>query len=323
MAKRQLRWGRVFLAMFGLSVSIFAVDGLRRDLTETKNNITVEGDFVEKNSAEAADVINKENSVVLGNNGTQSSTVFEGVQNLGYSELSVPPSKLNSGALVIINNEYPADGNTSSGMVSLLKNKSDNYSLINESIKLNQEAADALNEMMAAYNNTTGLSDFIVYGTNDTFTGEGSLCPEYFPESVTGKTIDLAVLAYGSPIEFDGKDAEGWIVDNCHNYGYIVRYPQGKEATTGHEYCPWHLRYIGQPHATLMNEMGLCLEEYIGFLKNYTYGNALIYSFNDVEYEIYTSEAVGETASTRVPISGNYTISGDNIGTYIITVEKN
>lgn len=323
MAKRQLRWGRVFLAMFGLSVSIFAVDGLRRDLTETKNNITIEGDFVEKTSAETADVINKDNSVVLGNNGVQSSTVFEGVQNLGYSELSVPPSKLNSGALVIINNEYPADGNTSSGMVGLLKNKSEYYSLINESIKLNQEAADALNEMMAAYNKATGLSDFIVYGTNDTFTGEGSLCPEYFPESVTGKTIDLAVLAYGLPIEFDGKDAEGWIIDNCHNYGYIVRYPQGKEMTTGHDYCPWHLRYVGQPHAALMNEMGLCLEEYIEFLKNYTYGNALIYSFNDVEYEVYTSEAVGETASTRVPISGNYTISGDNIGTYIITVEKN
>lgn len=323
MAKRQLRWGRVFLAMFGLSVSIFAVDGLRRDLTETKNNITVEGDFVEKNSAETADVINKENSVVLGTNGVQSSTVFEGVQNLGYSELSVPPSKLNSGSLVIINNEHPADGNTSSGMVSLLKNKSENYSLINESIKLNQEAADALNEMMAAYNSETGLSDFIVYGTNDTFTGEGSLCPEYFPESVTGKTIDLAVLSYGSPIEYDGKDAEGWIVDNCHDYGFIVRYPQGKEMATGHEYCPWHLRYVGQPHAALMNEKGLCLEEYIEFLKNYTYGNALVYSFNDVEYEIYTSEAVGETVSTRVPISGNYTISGDNIGTYIITVEKN
>jgi len=323
MAKRQLRWSRVFLAMFGLSVSIFAVDGLRRDLTEPKNDITVEGDFVEKNSAETSEILQKENSVTLGNNGIQSTTVFEGVQNLGYSELSVPPSKLNSGALVIINDEHPADGSASSGMVSLLKNKSEDFSLINDSVRLNQEAADALNSMMAAYHEATGLTDFVVYGTNDTFTGEGSLCPEYFSESVTGNTIDLAVTAYGTPIAFDGKDAEGWIIDNCYDYGYIVRYPHGKELATGYEFCPWHLRYVGQPHSALMKEKGLCLEEYIEFLKNYTYGNALIYSFNDVEYEIYTSEAAGETASARVPISGNYSISGDNIGTYIITVEKN
>ena len=320
---RQLRWSRVFLAMCGLSLTIFAADGLRRDLTEPKNEITVDGDFVEKNSTVNTDMTQIENSVVLGNNGIQSTTVFEGVQNLGYSELSVPPSKLNSGALVIINDEYSADGSAPSGLVSLLKNKSEDYSLINESIKLNQEAADALNSMMAAYREETGLTDFVIYGTNDTFTGEGSLCPEYFPESVTGNTIDLAVIAYGSPVPFDGKDAEAWIIDNCYDYGYIVRYPQGKEMTTGHEFCPWHLRYVGKPHSALMKEMGLCLEEYVEFLKNYTYGNALIYSFDDVKYEIYTSEAVGETASARVPISGNYSISGDNIDTYIITVEKN
>lgn len=323
MAKRRLRWSRVFIAMCGLSLSIFAVDGLRRDVFETKNEITIEGDFVEKNSVNNSETIQKESTVILGNGGSQPTTVFEGVQNLGYSELSVPPSKLNSGALVIINDEYPADGSVASGMVSLLKNKSEDYSLINESIRLNEEAAEALNSMMAAYHEATGLTDFVVYGTNDTFTGEGSLCPEYFPESVTGNTIDLAVTAYGTPVTFDGKDAEGWILDNCHKYGYIVRYPHGKEMATGQKFCPWHLRYVGMPHAALMAEKGLCLEEYVEFLKNYTYGNALIYSFDDVEYEIYTSEAVGETASARVPISGNYSISGDNIGTYIITVEKN
>ena len=110
MAKRRLRWSRVFIAMCGLSLSIFAVDGLRRDVFETKNEITIEGDFVEKNSVNNSETIQKESTVILGNGGSQPTTVFEGVQNLGYSELSVPPSKLNSGALVIINDEYPADG---------------------------------------------------------------------------------------------------------------------------------------------------------------------------------------------------------------------
>lgn len=322
MAKRRLRWSRVFIAMFGLSVSIFAVDGLRRDFFKTTSSITVDGDFVEKDSAGNHDNKQKEDMVSFGN-GTQPTTVFEGVQNLGYSELSVPPSKLNTGTLSIINDEHPADGSAPFGMVGLLENKSEDYSLMDESVKLNEEAAAALNGMMADYHKATGLTDFVVYGTNETFTGEGSLCPEYFPESITGNTIDLAVTAYGTPVAFDGNDAEGWIVDNCYNYGYIVRYPRGKETLTGHSFCPWHLRYVGQPHSALMAEKGLCLEEYIEFLKGYSYENKLIYSFNDVEYEIYTSNAASEAASARVPVSGNYTISGDNIGTYIITVKKN
>lgn len=322
MAKGRLRWSRVFIAMFGLSVSIFAVDGLRRDFFKTTSSITVDGDFVEKDSAGNHEETQKDDMVSLGN-GTQPTTVFEGVQNLGYSELSVPPSKLTTGTLTIINDEHPADGSASSGMVSLLENKSEDYSLIDESVKLNEDATAALNSMMADYHEATDLTDFVVYGTNETFTGEGSLCPEYFPESVTGNTIDLAVTAYGTPVAFDGNDAEGWIIDNCYNYGYIVRYPRGKEKETGKSFCPWHLRYVGQPHAALMAEKGLCLEEYIDFLKGYSYENKLIYSFNDVEYEIYTSDAASEAVSARVPVSGNYTISGDNIGTYIITVKKN
>lgn len=323
MARGRLRWSRVFIAMVGLSVSIFAVDGLRRDFFKTTNSITVDGDFVKKDPLGVQGVT--EITATNGNeDGTQPKTIFEGVQNLGYSELSVPPSKLNSGALAIINDEHPADGSASFGTISLLKNnKSEDYSLINESVKLNEKAAAALNSMMSDYHEATGLTDFVVYGTNETFTGEGSLCPRYFPESVTGDTIDLVVDAYGTLVTYDGNDAQGWIVDNCYKYGYIVRYPRGKENTTGNPYCPWHLRYVGQPHAALMHENGLCLEEYIDFLKNYSYGNALIYSFNSVEYEIYTSDAVSETASARVPVSGSYSISGDNIGTYIITVEKN
>lgn len=322
MAKGRLRWSRVFIAMLGLSVSIFAVDGLRRDFFKTTNSITVDGDFVEKKTAENHEKEQKDNMVPLGN-GTQPTIGFDGVQNLGYSELSVPPSKFTNGTLSIINDEHPADGSASSGMISLFNNKSEDYSLINESVKLNEDAAAALNSMMADYHEATGLTDFVVYGTNETFTGEGSLCPEYFPESVTGNTVDLAVTAYGTPVAFDGNDAEGWIIDNCYKYGYIVRYPRGKESVTGHAYCPWHLRYVGQPHSVLMSEKGLCLEEYIDFLKNYSYENTLIYSFNDAEYEVYTSEAAGEAASARVPVSGNYSISGDNIGTYIITVKKN
>lgn len=319
----RLKWGRVFAAMLVLSGTIFAVDGLRRDLFKSStNSITVIGDFVNGNSVE------KDNSKQIDgqvnfDNTSQSATVFEGVQNLGFSELSVSPSLLSSGMLVIINDEYPAGESSPSGMINLLNYKNDYYNVLNESVMLNEEAAEALNHMMADYHEATGLTDFIVYGTNDTFTGDGSCCPEYFPESKTGNTIDLALNAYGGTIAFDGLDEEGWIVKNCEKYGYIVRYPEGKETQTGHKFCPWHLRYVGYVNAAIMSEKDYSLEEYIDFLKNYSYDNPYSYICNGIEYEIYTSSATGDTAPARVPISGNYSISGDNIGTYIITTVKN
>ncbi len=319
----RLKWGRVFAAMLVLSGTIFAVDGLRRDLFKSNtNSITVDGDFVNGNSVEKDNSKHTDEQLLLGN-GSQSTTVFEGVQNLGFSELSVSPTLLSSGDLVIINDEYPAGESSLSEMVDLLKYKNDYYNVLNESVKLNEDAAEALNHMMADYHEATGLTDFIVYGTNDTFTGDGSCCPEFFPESVTGNTIDLALNAYGGIIAFDGLDEEGWIVKNCEKYGYIVRYPEGKEAKTGHKFCPWHLRYVGDVHAAIMGEKDYSLEEYIDFLKNYSYDNAYSYVCNGIEYEIYTSSAIGDAASARVPISGSYSISGDNIGTYIITTVKN
>lgn len=319
----RLKWGRVFAAMLVLSGTIFAVDGLRRDLFKSNtNSITVVGDFVNGNSVEKDNSKQIDGQIYLGNE-SQSTTVFEGVQNLGFSELSVSPSLLSSGKLVIINDEYPAGESTPSGMINLLKYKNDYYNVLNESVKLNEEAAEALNHMMADYHEATGLTDFIVYGTNDTFTGDGSCCPEYFPESITGNTIDLALNAYGGIIAFDGLDEEGWIVKNCEKYGYIVRYPEGKESQTGHKFCPWHLRYVGDVHAAIMSEKDYSLEEYINFLKNYSYDNVYSYVCNGIEYEIYTSSAIGDVASARVPISGNYSVSGDNIGTYIITTVKN
>ena len=50
------------------------------------------------------------------------------------------------------------------------------------------------------------------------------------------------------------------------NYGYVIRYPLDKEGITGIAYEPWHLRYVGEPHARLMTDAGLTLEEYIDSL---------------------------------------------------------
>lgn len=54
-----------------------------------------------------------------------------------------------------------------------------------------------------------------------------------------------------------------WLAENAHKFGYILRYPKGKEEITGYIYEPWHFRYVGIEHATKIYEEGLTLEQYL------------------------------------------------------------
>lgn len=67
-----------------------------------------------------------------------------------------------------------------------------------------------------------------------------------------------------------GSTAEGrWVKDNAHRFGFVVRYPQGKEHITGYMYEPWHLRYLGVDLATTLYSSGQTLEEYFGITSSY------------------------------------------------------
>lgn len=62
---------------------------------------------------------------------------------------------------------------------------------------------------------------------------------------------------------FGETPAGKWVAEHAHNYGFILRYPQGKEKITGYMYEPWHFRYIGKEQAQKVYESGLTLEEYL------------------------------------------------------------
>ena len=64
--------------------------------------------------------------------------------------------------------------------------------------------------------------------------------------------------------EFGETPAGKWLADNAHKYGFILRYPEGKEEITGFMYESWHFRYLGVEKATDVKETGLTLEEYLG-----------------------------------------------------------
>ncbi len=61
---------------------------------------------------------------------------------------------------------------------------------------------------------------------------------------------------------FADHPAYAWLTENAHHFGFILRYPKGKEETTGYSYEPWHYRFVGVEAATKIHEKGLTLEEY-------------------------------------------------------------
>ena len=53
-----------------------------------------------------------------------------------------------------------------------------------------------------------------------------------------------------------------WMAEHCHEFGFILRYPEDKEDITEINFEPWHMRYVGVPAATYIMQNGLCLEEF-------------------------------------------------------------
>lgn len=85
-------------------------------------------------------------------------------------------------------------------------------------------------------------------------------------EHETGLAIDVSGIngADAASTAFNTTREARWLAQNARNFGFIVRYPQGKEQITGYEYEAWHLRYVGVDAARTIAGKGITLEEYLG-----------------------------------------------------------
>lgn len=83
-------------------------------------------------------------------------------------------------------------------------------------------------------------------------------------EHQTGLAFDVIFRRNGEMIEEQKEDdAEiKWLFSNAHKYGFILRFPKGKEAVTGYNFEPWHFRYVGKTLAQKLYAEGITLEEY-------------------------------------------------------------
>ena len=77
-------------------------------------------------------------------------------------------------------------------------------------------------------------------------------------EHQTGLAVDIN----STYVSFENSVAFQWLTQHAHEYGFILRYPKGKEWITGYAYEPWHYRYVGVDAATIIAEEGITYEEY-------------------------------------------------------------
>lgn len=145
-------------------------------------------------------------------------------------------------------------------------------------------------------------------------------------EHQTGLAVDVGERREGEPdfIAPSFPDRGGCLAFKrlAASRGFVQRYKKGKEAITGIACEPWHYRYVGAPHAAWMESLDLCLEEYIAYLRMFSYeGERLAYAEDGWSAEIYfvPAEEGGETA-VNVPDCAAYTLSGNNVDGFIVTV---
>ena len=149
-----------------------------------------------------------------------------------------------------------------------------------ENIYMRPEAATALEALFAAAADE-GLtlyatSGFRSYSTQKAIferkletmserSANASVAKAGYSEHQTGLAMDIegeTTLGTGLTEKF-GESPEGiWVAEHCHEYGFIIRYPEGKTKITGYIYEPWHLRYVGVQVAQYMRDHNLSLEEF-------------------------------------------------------------
>lgn len=258
-------------------------------------------------------------------------------ENIYVSE-AIDNDKIYQGSLILVNNdtEYKWDED---GLKSVLKVRDDSetdcYSVLDNDVKARSVAASELNNMIKAFNKETGIDNIQVDSGYRSVSEQEAIYDGAEDQSIaskpgfsdyhTGYSIDLNIVdEEGNGLDFDGTGDYEWFEKNCYKYGFIVRFPEGKESLTGLDYRPWHFRYVGKPHAAYMNEKNLCLEEYLKEIKSYSYETKHLETkdANDNNYEIYYFATDSETAltSVAVPADYEYNVSGNNTDGFIVTV---
>ncbi len=319
MARRRILWGRVFASACVLIALIFLLGAcVSSCFGGDDTDSSAPGPIIA--STPDSSVTDPYHSTVNSTPSTPSSPTLD-----SYTEVAVTPAQIYSGDLVLVNATYAShlsEDELNLEKVAYYEGKPDCYTVSYPArTLLNATALTRFNALIEAYFTATNNKEIMV---NDGYLAKGAA--NSTGESTTGLSIQLHLnKANGGFGYITNTSPYSWLYDNMSKYGYILRYPDGKQDLTGTAATDTVIRYVGVPHAAYMDEYGICLEEYHSLLKEkYSYGTGMLhYETNGTKYLIYYVPAnlTGNT-DVPVPLVGNYTISGNNYDGFIVTVDQ-
>ena len=234
---------------------------------------------------------------------------------------------LHTGDLILVNRRFPAVG------------EPEDLTDLGNGVLLARPAAQALEALLAAVNagpsvtpvsgwrsqqEQTEIFDQSLRDSGRAFTEQYVAFPGH-SEHQTGLAIDLGLtlpeIDFIRPA-FPYSGICQAVRQRAAEFGFVERYPAGKEAITGISHEPWHFRYVGVPHAVLMTQRGWTLEEYHEAVKQYPLGGSgLPCQTQGRQYTIYyiPADAAG---GLELEAGENCHLSGDNEGGLILTTWK-
>jgi D-alanyl-D-alanine carboxypeptidase len=228
-------------------------------------------------------------TAVSSNNATTtsgSSLLPKDLNTITKDKNSVPIDTIPSSITVLVNKKYLLPSTYIPSDLTYPNVRFSTYRR-DEKKQMRKEAADALEKMFNAAKEEENIvligvsgyrsyvRQYTIYNRNVRTRGSKATdsvsAKPGSSEHQSGLSIDISAKSVNCMLEQSfGNTLEGkWVENNGYKFGFVIRYPKGKEDITGYSYEPWHIRYVGKSVAKYLHDNKLCLEEYFGLDESY------------------------------------------------------
>ncbi len=260
------------------------------------------------------------------------------VGDVKYTTSTLSSDEVNKGTLLLVKEGYKyVFPSNNDHLVLISSMKTSSYQIRTDGLLVGRNVIEHLNAFMDAAKDATSCSDINIKFAYRSYDEQKSLeiwedePNAGYSDHHIGNCIDINLYnAAGTDEIASNRALNDWLMANAHKYGFINRYPDEKKDITGVEHDitsglrTTHFTYVGYAHAYYMSENDLCLEEYLELLSaNYSYDDDHLRFIGDdgKSYEIYYVRSAGAQTNVPVPENYNYTVSGDNMSGFIVTVQ--
>lgn len=333
----KIRYDRLVAAVLVLVVLVVVLascvhacsDKDRNKNSDTKNQTTSDTTGQKTSIIDQLTTSNETSSLITGTPDGQKPSESQYVNEKFKSE------DIYRGDLVLVNSEheykFPEDDTE---LISVYENITGEYYHVSDLVqKLDRTVLDQLTALMTSFYDEESNSDIYVIGTyrtkeeqDDKYWNGNSQFQGGYSDYHTGRSFDIGIYPTDGSMTgyYSPRGVYGYVDEHAADYGFIVRFPEGKESFTGEQARTYTYRYVGVPHAVYMKQNNLCLEEYIDTLKGHNNENPIEVAADKKLYQIYYVPA-NKTGDTEVPLPSNktYSVSGNNVDGFIVTVTMN